>query len=135
MPESLSPENLERVGPSLLRAELLRRFGLNPVDMLAAAALDAKALDDPEAMIPYAAAGLLLEVAADKTHCPHFGLEVGNFIRTTTLGLCRRTDAKCADDRRCVTGFCHPPAVGQIFLSNPAQMTPDADAGANLAQA
>jgi hypothetical protein len=88
MSGSFSPEkNLQLVGPLSSVPELLRRFGINPAEVLAAAGLSAKALDNPEATIPYAAAGLLLELAADQTRCPHFGLEVGKEIRTTSLGL------------------------------------------------
>lgn len=87
MSDSISSVNLQRVGPLSSIPGLLRRFGANPMEVLAAAGLSAAALDDPEATIPYSAAGLLLEAAAGKTRCPHFGLEAGKQIRTTSLGL------------------------------------------------
>jgi hypothetical protein len=88
MSGSFSPEkDLQLVGPLSSVPELLRRFGINPAEVLTAAGLSATALDNPEATIPYAEAGLLLEVAADQTRCPHFGLEVGKQIWTTSLGL------------------------------------------------
>jgi hypothetical protein len=67
--------------------ELLKSFGVNPAEVLAAAGASAQALDNPEGTIPYAVGGLLMEVAAHKTRCPHFGLELGKQIRTTSLGL------------------------------------------------
>jgi hypothetical protein len=75
------------VGPLSSVTELLRRFRINPAEVLTAAGLSATALDNPEATIPYADVGLLLEAAAGKTRCPYFGLEVGKQIRTTSLGL------------------------------------------------
>ena len=82
-----SPENLQRVGFLACMPELLRRFGVDPLEVLAAAGLSAHALDNPEGTIPYRAMGLLARVACEKTRCPHFGLEIGRQIRTDTLGL------------------------------------------------
>lgn len=87
MAEFSPGENFQRVGVLAFVPGLLLRFGVNPVEVLAAAGLSAHALDNPEACIPYVAAGRLLEVAAEKTHCPHFGLEVGKKLDTTSLGL------------------------------------------------
>ena len=87
MPVSFSSEDLQLVAPLSSVPALLRRFGINPAEVLAAAGLSATALDDPKALIPYAGMGLLLEAAASKTRCPHFGLEVGQQIHTTSLGL------------------------------------------------
>jgi AraC-like DNA-binding protein len=80
-------ENLQRVGFLSCVPELLRTLGVNPPDVLAAAGLSERALDNPESTIPYGVMGLLLKVAAERTGCPHFGLEIGKQIRTTTLGL------------------------------------------------
>jgi AraC-like DNA-binding protein len=84
---SSSPENLQRVGFLTLIPEILRRLGADPVEVLAAAGLSAQALDNPEGTIPYVAMGRILMVAADKTRCPHFALEIGKQIRTASLGL------------------------------------------------
>jgi AraC-like DNA-binding protein len=83
----LSPENLQRVGFLSCVPELLRRFGVNPIKVLATAGLDKSALDNPEGTIPYRAMGLLAEAACKRSRCPHFGLEIGRQIRTDTLGL------------------------------------------------
>jgi AraC-like DNA-binding protein len=87
MREALLPENLQRVGFLSYVPELLRRFGVDPQEVLAAAGLDANALNDPDGTIPYRSMGLLAQVACEKTHCPHFGLEIGRQIRIETLGL------------------------------------------------
>jgi AraC-like DNA-binding protein len=82
-----TPENVQRVGLLGVVPGILRSFGADPVELLAAAGLSADALDNPEATIPYAAMGHLLELAADKTQCPHFGLLIGERIGTASLGL------------------------------------------------
>ena len=87
MAESLWRDNLQLVGPLASVPETIRRFGINPAEVLAAAGLSATALDNPAATTPYAAVGCLLEAAAEKTRCLHFGLEIGKQIRTTSLGL------------------------------------------------
>ncbi len=81
------PENLQRVGFLTCLPELLRRFGVDPLEVLAAAGLGASALDNPDGTIPYRAMGLLSQLSCEKTLCPHFGLEIGRYIRTETLGL------------------------------------------------
>jgi AraC-like DNA-binding protein len=86
--ESPLTENLQRVGFLSLVPELVRRFGVDdPLEVLSAAGLGRHSLDDPESTIPYAAMGRLLIAAAEKTACPHFGLEGGLLIRTASLGL------------------------------------------------
>jgi AraC-like DNA-binding protein len=81
------PENLQRVGFLSCLPELLRRFDVDPLEVLAAAGLSASALEDPDGMIPYRAMGLLSQLSCEKTRCSHFGLEIGRQIRTETLGL------------------------------------------------
>jgi AraC-like DNA-binding protein len=87
MQAALVPENLQRVGFLSCVPELLRRFGVDPLEVLTAAGLSEHALDNPEGTIPYRAMGLLAEMACARTRCPHFGLEIGRHIRTDTLGL------------------------------------------------
>jgi AraC-like DNA-binding protein len=87
MNATLPPENLQRVGFLSHVPGLLRRFGVDPLEVLSASGLSEDALDNPEATIPYRAMGLLAEVACRNTRCPHFGLEIGREIRTATLGV------------------------------------------------
>ncbi len=81
------PENLQRVGFLCHLPQLLRRFGVEPVEVLAAAGLGPNALDDPDGTIPYHAMGRLAEAACERTGRPHFGLDIGREIRTSTLGV------------------------------------------------
>ncbi len=87
MPLTALPENLQRVGFLTHLPPLLRRFGVEPADVLTAAELGPNALDDPDSTIPYRAMGLLAAAACEKTGRPHFGLDIGREIRTSTLGV------------------------------------------------
>jgi AraC-like DNA-binding protein len=80
-------EDLQAVGLLSAVPQLVWSFGANPAEVLSSVGLSADALDDPEATIPYSAVGPLLEAAADRTRCEHFGLEAGKQIRTASLGL------------------------------------------------
>jgi AraC-like DNA-binding protein len=80
-------EYLQRVGFLTCMPELLRRFDVMPSEVLAAAGLSEHALDNPESKIPYRVMGRLLQVAAERTGCPHLGIEIGNSVRTASLGL------------------------------------------------
>jgi AraC-like DNA-binding protein len=81
------PENLQRVGFLCHLPHLLRRFGVEPLGVLAAAGLSSNALDDPEGTIPYQAMGILAAASCERTGRPHFGLDIGREIRTSTLGV------------------------------------------------
>jgi AraC-like DNA-binding protein len=87
MHTTLPPESLQRVGFLSHLPVLLRRFGVDPIEVLAFSGLNKDALDEPEGTIPYRAMGLLAEAACRSTRCPHFGLEIGRQIRTATLGV------------------------------------------------
>jgi AraC-like DNA-binding protein len=87
MQTALSIENLQRVGFLAYMPVLLRRFGVDPLEVLAAAGLSPHALDNPEATIPYRAVGLLAVASCERTGRPHFGLDIGREIRTSTLGI------------------------------------------------
>ena len=82
------PENLQRVGFLYHLPRLLRRFGVDPLEVLAAAAVSSpNALDDPDGTIPYQTMGLLATVSCERTGRPHFGLDIGREIRIETLGI------------------------------------------------
>lgn len=80
-------QNVQRVGFLALIPALLRRFGVDPAEILAAAGLGSAALDNPESTIPYRAMGNVATLCAEKSGCPHFGLELGARVRTTSLGI------------------------------------------------
>lgn len=77
----------QRVGALTVVPALLRQFGTDPAAVLAAAGLDASALDFAENTIPYAAFGRLFEEAARRTGCEHFGLLVGQAWHLSTMGM------------------------------------------------
>jgi AraC-like DNA-binding protein len=83
---AVMPENLQRVGFLTHLPQLLRRLGVEPLEVLARAGLSPNALDDPEGTIPYQAMGSLAELCSERTGRPHFGLDIGREIRTASLG-------------------------------------------------
>jgi AraC-like DNA-binding protein len=87
MPTAVLPENFQRVGFLYHLPQLLRRFGVDPLEVLAAAGLSPNALDNPEGTIPYQTMGLLATMSCERTGRPYFGLDIGREIRTTTLGV------------------------------------------------
>jgi AraC-like DNA-binding protein len=87
MSGSIFHEDLQLANPFSSVPDLLRRLGIDPAEVFAAAGLNVTAMDNPQGTIPYAALGTLFDVAAHKTGCAHFGLEVGKYMRTQSLGL------------------------------------------------
>lgn len=81
------PQNLQRSGFLALIPSLLQERGVGTEMVLAEAGLDANALDDPEAMIPYENMGLLLDACVKHTDCLHFGLLLGARAGIRSLGL------------------------------------------------
>jgi len=77
----------QRVGAFTRLPALLGELGADPASLLAAAGLEADALDDPERTVPYAAMGRLLALAADQARCPHVGLLAGRLWRLADLGI------------------------------------------------
>ncbi len=78
--------NLQRVGFLALLPGILKKHETDPAEVLRSAGLSTQALDNPDSTIPFEAMGRLVEIAADKTQCPHIGLEIGSMILTRTLG-------------------------------------------------
>ena len=105
MSEIFPSENLQRVGFLAIIPRLLRRFGADPEEVLAAAGLPVDALDNADAVIPFAAAGRLLQLSADRTQCPHFGLEMAQPIRTASLGIVGELMRKFAYSGCCFAEF------------------------------
>jgi AraC-like DNA-binding protein len=84
---AVSPENFQRVGFLYHLPQLLRRFGVDPVEVLAVAGLSSNALDNPERTIPYRTMGILATASCEKTGRAYLGLDIGSEIRTATLGV------------------------------------------------
>lgn len=68
---------------TLVRA--LDARGLDTLELLRIADIDASLLDDPEQRVPLDASTRLWEAAIDATHDPAFGLEVSRYVRPTTF--------------------------------------------------
>jgi AraC-like DNA-binding protein len=77
----------QRVGALTAAPALLRQLGCDPAAVLAAAGLDAAALEFGENTIPYEAFGRLVEAGARQTGCGHFGLLLGQAWHLSTMGL------------------------------------------------
>lgn len=76
-----------RLAPLGALPELLREFGITPEPVLRAHGIEtAERFQDPEAIIPFAIAGQLLKTCAEQTHCPYFGLLVGQRADAGCLG-------------------------------------------------
>jgi AraC-like DNA-binding protein len=81
------PESLQRVGCLAALPAILQRFSVSPAEVLEGAGLSARALEDPDATIPYRAMNRLAQLAAEKTECPHIGLEITSAMEAESLGL------------------------------------------------
>ena len=65
-------------------------FGLDPDPVIREAGLDPRLFDDGASVIPHAALGRLLTLCVTRTHCPHFGLLVGQRATILSLGMVGR---------------------------------------------
>ena len=91
MPDALAAPDpaawVQRVGGFVAVPELLRSLGVDPAPVLAAAGLQARALDDAGSRIPYLGVLRLLAECGAHTRMPHFGLLAGQAWRLQDLGL------------------------------------------------
>jgi AraC-like DNA-binding protein len=71
-------------------APTLREFGIDPDPIIREAGLDPRLFDDGTNIIPHAALGRLLTLCVTRTHCPHFGLLVGQRATILSLGMVGR---------------------------------------------
>ena len=77
----------QRVGGLTVVPALLRQLGTDPAPVLAAAGLDASALEFSENTVPYATFGRLMEEGARRSACEYFGLLVGQAWHLSNMGL------------------------------------------------
>ena len=75
-----------RVAPALAVVAVVRDFGLDPGAILTEAGWSPALLDDPDNIVPYAAVGRLIAVAAARTGCNHFGLLFGQRAGPSVIG-------------------------------------------------
>jgi AraC-like DNA-binding protein len=76
-----------RVGGALVIAQVLRDFGIDPVEVLREAGVAPQTFADPDNLITYRARGRLMVCAVRRTGCQHFGLLVGQRMNLPSLGL------------------------------------------------
>jgi len=76
-----------RVGPLLPIPAILRELGIDPLGVLADVGLDSRLFDDPEHRVSMEALGRMLDVCSRLTHCPHFGLLIGQRFDMRALGV------------------------------------------------
>ena len=117
----------QRVGAFTRLPGLVRELGADPAAMLAAAGLEAAALDDPDRTVPYAAMGRLLALAADQTHCPHVGLLAGRLWRLADLGVVGELtlhSPTVGDALRTLAGHQHLNSVGGLafLIERPSEI-------------
>lgn len=79
--------NTIRVAPALAVVAVVGDFGLDPVAILTEAGWSSALLDNPDNIVPFTALGRLIEVAAARTACPHFGLLVGQKAGPSVIGV------------------------------------------------
>jgi len=76
-----------RVGPLMPIPAILREHGIDPLAVLAQVGVDGRLFDDPENRVSLADLGTLLDVCSRLTHCPHFGLLIGQRFDISALGV------------------------------------------------
>jgi AraC-like DNA-binding protein len=86
---------MQRVGGLTEVPETLRRFGVDPVGVLAVAGLSSDALDSFENRIPFARAVTLLGESCRATRCDHFGLLIGKQWKLGHMGLIGELMRQC----------------------------------------
>jgi AraC-like DNA-binding protein len=76
-----------RVGPLFPIPAILREHGIDPQWVLSEVGLDGRLFDDPENRLSFERLGRLLDVCSRLTHCPHFGLLIGQRFNMRSLGM------------------------------------------------
>jgi AraC-like DNA-binding protein len=75
-----------RIGVAYEIWPLLREFGVDPGEVIRQVGLNPGLFEDENNIIPYAALGRLLAACVAHTHCPHFGLLLGQRGTLSSLG-------------------------------------------------
>lgn len=84
---SLDEPGTRRVGAFAALPAVIARFGVDPASLLEEARLAPSVLAHPQKRIEWESLARLLRLAAERTNCPHFGLEAGRAWRLADLGL------------------------------------------------
>jgi AraC-like DNA-binding protein len=86
-----------RIAPLLGLPGLLSEMGLHPGRVIADSGLDATVFNDPENTIPFASAGRVLALSAERTGCEHLALLLGKNAGLDVLGVVGRLARASAD--------------------------------------
>lgn len=81
------PEASVRMGTVMSIPALLRSFNVDPQVVLGEIGCDVALFDNPDRRMSLAAHNRIVEHCARRTHCPHFGLLVGQQDGLESLGL------------------------------------------------
>lgn len=92
-----------RIGTVMAIVPALREFKVDLPTVLAEYGLEESYLADPDNTVPYAIFGLLLRRCAEITHCPHFGLVVGQHLNASSLGTVGFLSRSAPDARTALT--------------------------------
>ncbi|MBS0520536.1 MAG: AraC family transcriptional regulator [Proteobacteria bacterium] len=76
-----------RAGPLMALPEIMSGFGIAFDSILAEVGLRRDLFATPDNVLAVADAGRLLELCAERAHCPHLGLLVGQAVTPANLGL------------------------------------------------
>src|SRR5215210_1342206 len=76
-----------RLGVAKEIPSVLRELGADPEAVIRQAGLDPRLLEDGDNAIPFAALGRLVSLCIAQTHCPHFGILVGQKALISSLGI------------------------------------------------
>lgn len=94
-----------RAAPLAGIPELLRNLGQDPAPVFAEVGVDPGLLENPESTVPFSAGGRLLAACANATHCPHFGLLLGERTGLDCLGLVGQLVAHSPDLGQALRNF------------------------------
>ena len=84
------PAGYLHLGVAKETAAALRDFGLDPDPIIKEAGLDPRLFEDGANVISHLALGRLCALSVARTHCPHFGLLVGQRATILSLGIVGR---------------------------------------------
>ena len=107
-----------RVGGAAAIPAVLKRFGADPDEVLTEAGIDPRLFDDPGNLITYAARDRLFRQCVAKTHCPHFGLLVGQRMNLESLGLVgslMKTSPDAGTALRSLVNYLHLHSQGAVM--------------------
>lgn len=117
--KQLTPDGSTRIAIIASIPEILREYGVNPVEVLRLAGIPADVFDDPDNLISFNDRAHLLKLCADHTGCSHFGLLVGEHSGLSSFGLIGYLMKNAADVESAIKSlvrYFHLHAQGSLAL-------------------